>query len=304
MNVVNFNERACERYRRYFDAYIDNELLVETNQDVLQHLNSCTECTRILEGRVRMKQIVKNAVNAESAPPELVTAVRARLHTEHPGFFGSNAARWMMAAAAVLLVAIVGFGSLRWAGFAPFSGDDGVFQTVSDRVQDILRVGLIDHVHCTILAQQWKRFVSFDEMKASSDQQALGPEFIALVPAVEAKLGTQYKLMQGHRCVVNNREYVHLILTGDNGILLSVVITEKKNTETVPESFSHADAVAVVRASGIPIYRERQGILEVAGFESDKYLAYIISNLDRDKNLTVAALIAPIVYDHLHKLEI
>ena len=50
MNVVNFNERACERYRRYFDAYLDNELLVETNQDVLQH-HSCAECARILEGR-------------------------------------------------------------------------------------------------------------------------------------------------------------------------------------------------------------------------------------------------------------
>src|SRR6476620_349824 len=91
MNVVNFNERSCERYRRYFDSYLDNELLVETNQDVLQHLNSCTECTRILEGRARMKQLVKNAVTAQSAPPELVTAVRAQLHTERPGFFGFKA---------------------------------------------------------------------------------------------------------------------------------------------------------------------------------------------------------------------
>ena len=78
MNVVNFNERACERYRRHFDSYLDNELLVETNQDVLQHLNSCTECTTILEGRARMKQFVKNAVTAQNAPPELITAVRAR----------------------------------------------------------------------------------------------------------------------------------------------------------------------------------------------------------------------------------
>jgi hypothetical protein len=25
----------------------------------------------------------------------------------------------------------------------------------------VLSVGLIDHVHCTILSEQWKRFVSF-----------------------------------------------------------------------------------------------------------------------------------------------
>ena len=70
------------------------------------------------------------------------------------------------------------------------------------------------------------------------------------------------------------------------------------------ESFSEADAVAVAKASGIPIYRARQGILEVAGFESDNYLAFIISNLDRGTNLNVASVLAPIVYDHLHKLEI
>src|SRR5574342_1284448 len=88
MNVVNFNGRACERYRRYFDSYLDNELLVETNQDVLQHLNTCTECTRILESRARVKQLVKNAVAAESAPPELVTAVRTGLRTARPGVLG------------------------------------------------------------------------------------------------------------------------------------------------------------------------------------------------------------------------
>jgi len=299
MNVVNFNERACERYRRYFDAYLDNELLVETNQDVLQHLNSCTECTRILESRARTKQLVRDAVRTEDAPPELVAALRSRLRTERPGFFASSTARWTMAAAAVLLAAIVGVAGLQWGRVEPFARNDGVFQTISARVQDILRVGLIDHVHCTIVLQRWKQFVSFEEMKAGSGRQALGPEFIGLVPAVEAKLGPQYKLVQGHRCVANRRQYVHLILTGNNDAILSLVITEKNN-----ESFREADAVAVMKASGIPIYRDRQGILEIAGFESDKYLAYVVSNLDRDANLNAASLIVPTVYDHLHKLEL
>jgi anti-sigma factor RsiW len=299
MNVVNFNERACEKYRRYFDAYLDNELLVETNQDVLQHLNSCAECARILEGRSRTKQLVRDAVTREQVPPELVVALRSRLRTERPSFFDFNTVRWTMAAAAVLLLAIIGVGSLQWARIFQFGGDDGVFPTLSARVQELLRVGLVDHVHCAILSQRWKRFVSFDEMKASTGRQALGTEFIGLVPAVEAKLGAGYKLVQGHRCVANHRQYIHLILTGDRGAILSLVITEKNN-----ESFSQSDAVAVMRASGIPIYRARQGMLEIAGFESDKYLAYVVSNLDRTTNLNVASLMAPIVYSHLHKLEI
>src|SRR5215468_432683 len=105
MKVVNFNDRACERYRRYFDAYLDNELLIETNQDVLQHLTSCTECTRILDDRARVKQAVRSAVEAEDAPSELVVAVRSQLGA-HRGLFPSNSVRWMMAAAAVVLAIV------------------------------------------------------------------------------------------------------------------------------------------------------------------------------------------------------
>jgi len=87
MNVVSFNERACEKYRRYFDAYLDNELLVETNQEVLHHLNSCAECTRILEDCGRVKQGVKRAVVAEDVPVELVAAVLNHIRTNRPSFF-------------------------------------------------------------------------------------------------------------------------------------------------------------------------------------------------------------------------
>ncbi len=299
MNVVNFNERSCERYRRYFDAYLDNELLVETNQDVLNHLTSCADCTRILEGRARTKQLVRDAVKAEKAPPELVAALRDRFRTERRSFFAYDTVRWMMAAAAVVLVAIAGVMSLQWGRVGPFEGNDGVFQTVSARVQNILRVGLIDHVHCAILSQRWKRFVSLDEMRASTGRQALGPEFIDLAPAVQSKLGAEYTLVQGHRCVANHRQYIHFILTGNKGTILSLVITEKNG-----ESFTQENAAAIMKASGIPIYRDRQGTLEIAGFESDRYLAYVVSNLDRDANLNVASLMAPMVYNHLHRLEL
>src|SRR5215470_4861143 len=99
MNLVNFNGRSCEKYRRYFDAYLDNELLVETNQDVLQHLGSCTECSRMLEGRARVKQALRSAVNTEDAPLELVASLRQQLGTRRSSL-RSNTVRWMLAAAA------------------------------------------------------------------------------------------------------------------------------------------------------------------------------------------------------------
>src|SRR6266516_200811 len=146
MNVLNFNDRSCEKYRRYFDAYLDNELLVETNQDVLQHVTACTDCTGILESRARMKQLVRNAVTNEQAPPELAEALPDRFRTRR-SFFAYDTARWMMAAAAFLLLAIGGVAALQWGRILPFRSDDSVFLTVSTRGQEILRIGLVDHVN-------------------------------------------------------------------------------------------------------------------------------------------------------------
>jgi anti-sigma factor (TIGR02949 family) len=298
MNVLSFNERTCERYRRYLDAYLDNELLVETNQEVLQHLASCPHCTAALENRARLKHLVKANVTKEEAPPELIAAVRNRLRTERRSFFGPDTARWMMAAAAVLLLAIGSIATLDWAPVLRVRRDSALLQNVSARMQQLLQVGLIDHVHCAIISGRWKKPITFDQMKSATGRSALGPEFIDLVPVVQAKLGSQFKIVEGHRCSANRRRYVHLILTGKDGALLSVVITEKQN-----ESFAQADAVAVMKAAGVPVYRGRQGTLEIAAFESGKYLAYIVSNLDSKSNLNVASAIVPLVHEHLRNLE-
>jgi hypothetical protein len=247
-----------------------------------------------------MKQLVKEAVTKEEAPLELAIALRNRFRTERRSFFAFDTARWMMAAAAVVLLAIGGVFALQWGRVVPFNRNDGVLQTVSARVGELLRVGLIDHVHCAILSKQWKRFMSFEDMKANTSRGALGPEFIELVPAIQAKLGAELKMVLGHRCVANHRRYVHLILTGKNDKILSLVITEKQDGE----SFTQAQAVAVMNAAGVPIYRDSLGTYEIAAFESTKYLAYVVSNLDRRSNLNIASIVAPVVQAHLHQLEL
>jgi hypothetical protein len=246
-----------------------------------------------------MKQMLRDVVGSEEAPAELAAAVRDRVRTERRSFFDVDAARWMMAVAAVLVLAIGSVAALHWGRLIGIGGNSRALQAVSARVQEILRVGLVDHLHCAIQSEQWKRSETLEEMRAKTGRSALGLEFIDLVPAVQAKIGPEFKVVEGHRCMANQRRYIHLILTGKNGAILSVVITEKKDNE----SFTKADAVAVMKASGVPIYRDYQGTSEIAGFESDKYLAYVVSNLDKNMNLEVASTLAPVVYGHLHRLE-
>src|SRR5436309_3490353 len=135
MNVLNLNDLSCERYWPYFDAYLDHELPVETQQDIRQHVVSCKDCARILESRGRMKQLVRNAVTREEAPLELVEALRGRFQKESRSFFAHDTAGWMMAAAAVLIQAIGGVAVLRWDRVVQPSNGGGIFQTVSTRVK-------------------------------------------------------------------------------------------------------------------------------------------------------------------------
>jgi hypothetical protein len=78
--------------------------------------------------------------------------------------------------------------------------------------------------------------------------------------------------------------------------LLSVVLTKKSG-----ESFQESTVPAALKASGVPIYRNRLKRVEVAGFETRDYLAFVVSDLDPETNLKMAANLAPSVRDYLAK---
>jgi hypothetical protein len=193
--------------------------------------------------------------------------------------------QWMIAAAAGLLILVTGTVVLRNTVLVPGGAGNRIAATLSERALQIMRVGLIDHVHCTLNLGRWKNVMSMDEMKAASGRTAMGREFIDLVLLVQEKLGPAFKIIQGHRCRVNQREYIHLIITGRYGAILSLVITEKNG-----EGMSEAELKATLQASGVPIYRHSEQQLEIAGFETERFLAYVASTL------------APSVHSFLAKL--
>jgi anti-sigma factor RsiW len=299
MNVINFNDKACEKIRRYLDSYVDNELLVETNHEVLRHLATCADCTRVLEDRVRVKKAVKQAVTQVEAPAVLLQGIQKTIRDgKHHRFALPDLGRWGMAVAALLLLVAGGLVMLRTVRLRnpAVDGVRGIFEAVSTEARGILQIGLADHIHCTLELGRWKELISFESMKEATGSSALGPEFIDLVPTVKETLGPAFHLVQGHRCTINGRDYVHLIATGENGAILSLVITEKKG-----DAFNSARA-ATAQASTVPLYRDNQEHLEIAGFETNHFLAFVVSNLDRDANQKVASALAPPVYQFLQRL--
>lgn len=284
MNVINFEPHHCKKLRAYLDSYLNNELLVETTHEVLRHLEHCPACVEALENRRRVKQLLKTAVMKESASPALQEKIRKSIRQD-------SSRGWpvwtLVAAAAVILIAVSLAGLRLW---------NRTGSTRPDRVAEmagaqILQVGLKDHVHCALDSGLANRVFTEAEMR-----EKLGPEFFGLVGMVKEKMPGNYQVVVGHRCKANGREYVHLILKSPQ-TALSLVVTKKNG-----ESFTQNHVAAILESAGVPIFGAHLNNLEVAGFETRDYLAFVVSDLSREDNLQMASALAPPVQAFLSKL--
>src|SRR5262245_39446825 len=73
----------CRRFRDIADSYLSEELLVETNHDVLRHLESCPTCRAELAARRQVRRVLRSAfARAEELQPPAELAERVRLFAQ------------------------------------------------------------------------------------------------------------------------------------------------------------------------------------------------------------------------------
>ena len=51
----------CRDFREVADSYLSDELLVETNHDVIAHLETCADCRRELAARRELRTILRTS---------------------------------------------------------------------------------------------------------------------------------------------------------------------------------------------------------------------------------------------------
>src|SRR5262249_13510641 len=119
MKIVKVENGECQRVRSYLDSYLSSELMVETNLEVLKHLEGCADCSRILDDRARIKAQLKRVALNVQAPESLRDRIRSDIRRPNRLNFNLNSA-WMLAAAAAIVLAI-GLGIY----FRPLGGSRG-----------------------------------------------------------------------------------------------------------------------------------------------------------------------------------
>jgi anti-sigma factor (TIGR02949 family) len=275
MKVLNFDSKSCEKIREQLDAYLSNELLVETTATVLKHLEGCPDCSEELDSRFRLRDALRRAVEQQSPPAHLGEIIHRRLHQTRPAYswrFGSG--HWMLAVASLAVIVVAG------------ATADHALRVRRGRqlVASVLTLGVSDHVHCAIQSHNYPEIAR----PAAQLQARLGAEYAPLLPVVEREL-PGFEVLEAHICRVpgSPRKYVHFIARGQ-GTILSVILTRREG-----EALPNEARLVSETAGGVRLYRNHLEGMDVTGFETNAYFGFVVSDLGQDSVLQIAAALAP-----------
>jgi anti-sigma factor (TIGR02949 family) len=274
MNVLNFNSEQCLRVRRQLDAYLSNELLVETTSDILRHLESCPACSRELETRTRLRDALRKAAASQAPSEVLRQSIHRRLRESEPGFFGGSRRLAWAVAFAVIIVLLGGIVVQQWLSL----------QRGKRIVASVLAIGVSDHLQCTIKGHNYPNVANpTDQLR-----RQLGPQFARLLDVVQQKL-PGFEVLEAHICSIpgSPRKYVHFITRG-RGTILSVILTRSEGAQ-----FPNGRLLRAGDSGSVNLYAAHLDGMNAAGFESSGYLGFVVSDLSPAITMQLASALAP-----------
>jgi hypothetical protein len=295
MSKIAFGEGGCEKTRRYLDSYVSSELSIETTHEMVRHLSGCPMCAAEVDARSRLRSRLRVAFKAQPVPPQSAARMRELLRaSESRNWFGMFWPLCALAVSAAILVAAAGWFPLSHyvtlPALANRKAQDVFIKQVADHLSVVMRVGLRDHVHCSI----FRKYPDHPPPAVEMEKQ-LGADYAGLLPIVKVAVPEGYRIIMAHQCGYQGRKYIHVTLSnGDH--LISLVISKKYPGEAM--SGLHP----AVEPSGVSVYQYPAERYEVAGFETDRFLAFVVSDLGGQTNLQMAVNMAPGVHAFLAHL--
>jgi Putative zinc-finger len=261
----------CQDFRELSDSYLSNELLVETNHEVIHHLENCAACRQVLsfrrELRGKLRQTLKNS--AEFQPNfAFETRLRANLKDEVSAEKSWFNLRFLATAMAGLLIVFsIGF------GVSYFNKQSENSSLAKLAWQEINKDAIGDHKFCAI--DKLKQF-ELAGKEISTEKTEFKEKHMK---SLQANFSPNVQVLVTHKCEFNGRVFNHTILQEGNHTV-SVLLTESDSAldaKTISD-----DAIATNSEAGF----------QIASFKNDKKAIFVISNLPETKNLGIARTIS------------
>ncbi len=265
----------CKEFREISEAYLSDELLVETNIQVFRHLEHCPKCREEFAAKRELRQKICSAIkNADDfqIDPVFVNHLSANLKktalyksTGRNFWFAPN---FLIPVMSSLLIAVtLGFAVFNWSsqnGGQPLADD-----FLTKGLTQISIQAVVSHKHCALeKLKKWEEISKQDFI-----QKAVYTEQIA--KPLQTNFSKNIEMLHAHDCIFNGKRFTHIILRKGSNIV-SVFLDK---SDAMPETDNSTTAKIIC---------EKENGLQVASFQKNKGAIFVISDMSETENLSAA----------------
>jgi hypothetical protein len=268
----------CREARDLLDSFLGQELLVETNHELMRHLEGCPECRAELDARRKLRTALQRAfLNTETLRPrpafaaDVLTRVRTTAGTRRSRW--PTLRTWGALAASVLLVAAAGLF---------FFGN---------RVGGVVRDAVGDHRYCAVQFRLKERPISLADAAARYDP--LYAKLQDTPPTDVLTAAGPLRVVDRHSCVFAGRRFGHVVLQFE-GQLVSLLVTaeEGASARQSPEANASRAATAGSLSAGSLSWLPVVDGQRVASFRVPGHFVFVVSAVQDRRFREIAQALA------------
>lgn len=260
----------CRDVREVADSFLCEELLTETNHEILRHLETCPTCRTEIDARRRLRGALRTAFNRA---PELQPAGefadrlrdqlrQAAVHRHRSWMFSS---RWLALAAGVVLAAGITTAILLNRSSAP--------------AEALARDAIGDHRNCALKYRLVRTPVPLEEAAQRFDSA-----YRLLLNAPPDDISTPdgpARVVERHSCEYGAHRFGHVILQY-RGHVVSLLVTANDRTTS--------DTASTAAIPGV-IGRPMEG-LSVVSVNGSRHAVMLVSDLEKNELTQLAGIVS------------
>lgn len=222
LSVANLGEHACGRVRRLLDSYLAGELTVESNHEILEHLEGCPPCVMESGARENLRAALRRLAASLPEPRSgLESEIRALLSREPLPSPAGISPLVLLAAAAVIVAAGVGV-MTRWQAKPADLASVGSGESLDRSSVEIVALTQRQCAETQSWPENAPDPVEMERQIASLED----PRLVSIWPALSRRL-EGYSVLSAHRCTHGGGTVVHLVVekagVGSRKELLSII---------------------------------------------------------------------------------
>lgn len=306
----------CRELKELMDSYLKDELLIETNHDVIQHLEACPACRRELAARretcAQLRRAFATAPDLQMRPDfafKMRNELKAQALGQPQHSFNLPASfmrpQWLALAACLVVAVLLGVlilnkqgssganqlarvgpdahGGNRTPAAQPHDLSGAAVQLASFEVTE-RAVG--DHQNCAI-----KYNLPEEPITLAAAGREYDAAYLNLAQTVQADGGAlagQIRYIEDHSCIYRGRRFAHVILEYKHRFV-SLLVADANGANG--------------NADGNIISRSQIDGYQVSYVGTKKHLIFVISDLPEADNMALARELAPAVAAHIARAE-